>query len=71
MKQLRLRQILERQRQQSYRPRVFHDRLNPFEAYEDDEFVRRYRFSKNGIHDLCELLRIDLQHDKRGKNNFF
>ena len=46
MNQLRLRQILERQRQQSHRPRVFHDRLNPFEAYEDDEFARRYRFRK-------------------------
>lgn len=70
MNQLRLRRIISsrHQRHQPYHPpRAVHkQRLNPFELYKEDEFIRRYRFSKRGVRDLCDLLRRDLQHDTRG-----
>lgn len=31
-------------------------RLNPFEALDEDEFKRRFRFTKNEVHMLYDLL---------------
>ena len=38
------------------RERLFRDRQNPFELYDDTELHRRYRFTRDGIHFLIENL---------------
>ena len=63
---VRRRELIQRLNRQHLRPNVLRDRMNPFEFYDDDEFIRRYRFSKAGVRDLCDVLRNDLQRDPRG-----
>ncbi|XP_054920477.1 putative nuclease HARBI1 [Dermacentor andersoni] len=47
------------------RERVFRDRTNIFEVFDEDELQRRFRFGRAGIAYLAELLRDDLQHPTR------
>ncbi len=35
---------------------MYRDRLNPFEYYTDEEFIRRYRFSKDTTHRIVEIV---------------
>ncbi|XP_072141042.1 putative nuclease HARBI1 [Dermacentor andersoni] len=51
------------------RERVFRDRTNIFEVFDEDELQRRFRFNRAGIAYLAELLRDNLQHPTRGSNN--
>jgi len=50
-----------------------HEYLNPADYFstlsnhrEDIELIKRYRFNRNGINYLCDLLGEDLNGDKRG-----
>ena len=41
--------------------RIFRDRSNPFELYNDDNFRYRYRLSKPTVIEIIEMLRPDLE----------
>ena len=41
-------------------PRVFRDRLNPIEELTETECIQRFRFDRNGIMDIRDLLKDDL-----------
>src|SRR5271156_4175973 len=43
-------------------PRIFRPRRDPFECYNDREFLKRYRFSKQAVCDLELRLRPQLTH---------
>ena len=47
----------EEERQWTKKSRVFRDHLNPIEELNDSECVQRYRVDRNGILDLCQLLK--------------
>lgn len=47
------------------RERVFRDRTNIFEVFDEDELQRRFRFGRAGIAYLADLLRDELQHPTR------
>lgn len=51
-----------------YTPRresVFHSRLDAFNIYDDNDFLKRYRFTKDGVNDLTFLLKDDLRRATR------
>lgn len=50
---------------QSRRPKIYKMRKDPFELC-DLEFKSRYRFSKNSVHKIVELVKNDLVLNKRG-----
>ena len=41
--------------------RRYNERINPLETLSDEEFFNRYRFPKNTVSDLCDLIRRPLQ----------
>ena len=47
------------------RERVFRDRLNPFEMYNDDEIYDRFRFHRWHVLQLVDLVRCELELTKR------
>ena len=55
-------------RQHQRAPRVFRDRVNPLEEYDEEHFIRRFRVSKDTLNDLLGLLRLDLEHPPRRSN---
>lgn len=44
------------------RERVFRDRTNPFDVYSDDELYQRFRFPRNIILTIVDLVSDDLAH---------
>ena len=60
--------LLEADSSQSLaRQRVFRDRLNPLDAYNNAEFISRYRITKNIFVQLerkCQLSSVDQQFDQ-------
>ena len=42
--------------------------MNPFLFYDDEDFIRRYRFSKAFVLCLCDNLRHELRKDSRGSS---
>lgn len=48
------------------RVRVLRDRRNPMEMFEEQEFRRRFRLSKDSARNLADLLQPNLQRDSRG-----
>ena len=48
------------QRRKSRVPRKFRDRSNPLEMLNDNECIQRFRFDRNAIIEICELLNSDL-----------
>lgn len=47
---------------------AFTDRMNPFTAMSEDEFIDRFRLRKTSMYDLIEEIRDHLPapHDSRG-----
>ena len=49
------------------RQRLYCDRLNPFDHYDNFEFRQRFRFSKEGARFIINLVQDELKHEnKRG-----
>ena len=49
------------------RQRLYRDRLNPFDHYDNFEFRQRFRFSKEGARFIINLVQDELKHEnKRG-----
>lgn len=46
--------------------RIFRDRLNPMETYDDHEFLCRYRFTKSAVKKLLAVLPVQENADGRG-----
>jgi hypothetical protein len=44
------------------RERIFRDRINPLDQYDDVELYHRFRFRREGILELTEMLKPDLEH---------
>ena len=42
--------------------RVYRDHSNPFEYYSDDEFRKRFRFTKEGTMFILNLISEELEH---------
>ena len=49
--------------------RVVRNRSNPSEVFSDEEFKYRFRFRKETVLSLMQLLSVDLEHGKP-RNNF-
>lgn len=50
------------------RPSVFRHRIDAFNEYDDVDFLKRYRFTKDGVNNLVTLLERDLKREtKRSK----
>ena len=47
------------------RERVVRDRRNPLDHYDDAELVKRYRFSREGIMTITDIVAADVQHPTR------
>ena len=47
------------------RNRIFRDRFNPLDAYDDIELLCRYRMSRPTIMKVIDLVREDVKHDTR------
>lgn len=47
------------------RERVFRDRRNPIDIFTDDELIKRYRFSREGIMFITDLLAPEIDHPTR------
>ena len=43
-------------------PRVFRDRSNPLEEFEDREFGKRYRLSKESVLDVLKIVESDPEY---------
>ena len=43
--------------------RVFRDRRNLIDVFDDDEVYKRYRFTCDGIMQITDLVRPDTEHD--------
>ena len=43
--------------------RVLRDRRNPIDVFDDDEVYKRYRFTREGIMQITDLVRPDTEHD--------
>ena len=50
--------------------RVVRDRSNPFDVFSDEEFKYRFRFRKETVLSLMQLLSADLEHGVP-RNNIF
>ena len=50
------------------RERVFLDRIYPLGRYADSELIARYRFHKQGIAELTELVRADIERPTSKSN---
>lgn len=59
---VRLLQRLRQRNGQNVDKRVFRDRLNPLELFNDDELYRRFRFRRPTIIYIVELVAAELQH---------
>ena len=47
------------------RGRVFHDRRNPLNIFDDAELVKRYRFLREGIMAITDIVAPDIEHPTR------
>lgn len=47
------------------RQRVFRDRLHPFEVYDDEGLRRRFRFGRDGLQFITELISADIERPTR------
>lgn len=55
----------QRMRNNLRRERLFRERMNPFEFYDEGEFQQRFRFRKDTVMDLIEMLRNDIHPASR------
>uniref|UniRef100_A0A8L8JWG3 DDE Tnp4 domain-containing protein n=1 Tax=Heligmosomoides polygyrus TaxID=6339 RepID=A0A8L8JWG3_HELPZ len=49
-------------------PRVFRDRSTPFEVLSDEEFRRRYRFTRHGFFSILRMMGEEFKHGTRRHN---
>jgi len=47
---------------------VFRDHTNPLDVYNDDEMYKRYRFSRDGIRFICDLIGEDIRRPTMRSN---
>lgn len=50
------------------RERIFRDRLHPLDEYNDKEMFKKYRFTREGVIQIIELLQGELQHETMRSN---
>jgi len=52
---------------------VVRDRMNPFQSYSNEEFVARYRVTKECVTELLETIRrrLAVVHNNRGEHNMY
>ncbi len=56
-----------RARRNFRREKIFRDRTNPLDTFDDCEIISRYRFTRQAILDLCEELDMNMPtFDARG-----
>lgn len=60
--------LVHRLRRHFRRERVFRDRLNPLDMYNDDELFRRFRFPRRELLELIDTFTEDLEYafDRKG-----
>ncbi|XP_062599917.1 putative nuclease HARBI1 [Saccostrea cucullata] len=47
------------------RNRIFRDRLNPLDAYDDAEILSRYRMTRQCLMDVIDIVRKDVSHETK------
>lgn len=50
-------------RRQIRKERVFRDRRNPLDFFDDDKVYERYRFTREGIMHITDIVAPDIEHD--------
>eukprot|EP00745_Piridium_sociabile_P037868 TRINITY_DN69115_c0_g2_i3.p2 TRINITY_DN69115_c0_g2~~TRINITY_DN69115_c0_g2_i3.p2 ORF type:complete len:110 (-),score=7.55 TRINITY_DN69115_c0_g2_i3:1065-1394(-) len=55
-----------RQRRQLRRNRIFRDRMNPFDLYDDHELFRKFRFRRQHIWELTNEVEGEIRLQNRG-----
>ncbi|XP_062570042.1 putative nuclease HARBI1 [Saccostrea cucullata] len=45
--------------------RIFRDRLNPLDAYDDAEILSRYRMTRHCLMDVIDMVRKDVSHETK------
>lgn len=50
------------------RERVFRDRTNPLDLYDDVDMFKKYRYNREGVMFLIDLLHEDLEHATKRTN---
>jgi hypothetical protein len=53
--------LLNQKTQNLRKERVFRDRMNPLEVYNDSECVQRFRFNRQAISDICALISEEIE----------
>ena len=53
------------------RERVFRDRTKPFDIYDDFELIDKYRFDRQSIMMICDMLQDDLERVHLGIEPIF
>ncbi|XP_063955828.1 putative nuclease HARBI1 [Lytechinus pictus] len=51
-----------------HRERVFRDRSNPFELYDDRDMFRKYRFTRDGVSFIIDYIGDELKHNTKRSN---
>ena len=57
--------LLAQNRRALRRERVFRDRKNPLDAYDDVELYKKYRFTRLGCLDIINRIEAELRHPTR------
>ena len=52
----------QRDRNRVRRPRIFRDRTNPLDVYDDTDILRRFRMSRITIFEVIDLISADIEH---------
>jgi hypothetical protein len=53
-------QVLRNNMLMAHPERIIRDRINPFELFTGPEFIRRFRFSKQNVVTIIELISVDI-----------
>ena len=43
--------------------KIYWPRFNPFENYNDKQFLKRFRFDRNGVIEICDMVRDNMEPD--------
>ena len=58
-----------RKRKQIRKNRIFRDRLNPFDIYDDDQIYRRFRFHRPQIIHIVDMVKDTIEFPLKRKGS--
>ena len=58
-----------RKKKQIRKKRIFRDRLNPFDSYDDDQIYRRFRFHRPQIIHIVDMVKDTIEFPLKRKGS--